>query len=58
MSTIDFCTSCGCWIAANTGTMRQGPDGEVEIICDECLQLEQNNACLVGHDRSGALNES
>lgn len=38
---VDFCCSCGCWIAANTGTMRTGQNGGVEIICNECLALEQ-----------------
>ena len=53
---IDFCISCGRWIAASTGTMRTGQTGEVEIICNECLVLEQHEACLIGHDKkSGTL---
>jgi len=53
---LDFCCSCGCWISANTGEMRQGPDGEVEIICPECLAIEQGRAVLVGPDvRCGML---
>lgn len=58
MAKLDFCVSCGCWIAANTGTIRQGPDGEPEIICNDCLALEQNRACAVKHDyRSGTLDD-
>lgn len=57
MANLDFCAECGCWIAANTGIIRTGPDGEVEIICDECKALEQNEAVSVSHDyRSGMLN--
>lgn len=53
---IDFCCKCNKWIAANTGTMRTGQDGEIEIICNECLALERKTACLIGHDkRSGML---
>lgn len=39
---LDFCCCCGCWVSANTGTIRQGPDGEAEIICGECEALERN----------------
>jgi hypothetical protein len=56
---LDFCAGCGGWIGADTGTMRQGPDGEAEIICDECLAIEQNtDGCLaetVGHDCQSGL---
>jgi len=55
---LDFCVGCGGWIAADTGTMRQGLNGEVEIICDDCLTLEQNGAALsrAEHDcKSGML---
>ena len=52
---IDFCCSCGCWIAADTGTMRKGMrkgrDSDIEIICSECLALEQHKACSIGHDK-------
>ena len=41
MAKLDFCANCNRWIAANSGHMREGPDGEAEIICDECHRLEQ-----------------
>ena len=50
-SSIDFCVCCGCWIAANTGTLRQGVDG-TEIICAACLALERQTACPISLDRS------
>jgi hypothetical protein len=56
---LDFCVGCGGWIGADTGTMRQGPDGEAEIVCNDCLTLEQNRAalnCIAEHDcKSGML---
>lgn len=58
MAKLDFCVRCGCWIAANTGTMRKGADGKAEIICEECLKLEQNKVCPVKHDyKSGTLDD-
>jgi len=60
MAKLDFCINCGGWIAADTGTMRQGPDGEAEIICNDCLTLEQNRAALshAEHDcQSGMLDD-
>lgn len=39
---LDFCCCCGCWVSANIGTIRRGPDGEAEIICAECEALERN----------------
>ena len=57
MAKLDFCVGCGCWIAANSGTMRQGPDGEPEIICSECEQLEQGRA-VISHDaNAGSLDD-
>lgn len=56
MAKLDFCVSCGCWIAADTGTMRVGVDGEAEIICDSCEALEQARAVAMPHDhKSGTL---
>jgi len=53
MAKLDFCITCGAWIAADTGTMRQGPDG-AEIICDECRRIEQR----IEHDaKNGALDD-
>lgn len=52
MANIDFCCNCGGWIAANTGTMRTGPGGTAEIICNECLAIEQSRACALGSDYS------
>lgn len=58
MAKLDFCVSCGSWIAANMGTIRQGPEGGPEIICDACLVLEQNRACPLAHDaKSGSLDD-
>jgi hypothetical protein len=38
--------------------MRATPDGEVEIICNPCLKLEQNAACTVKADsRAGSLDD-
>jgi len=54
---LDFCAGCGCWVAADTGTMRQGPDGEVEILCDDCLSLEQNKARTCHSCRNGTLDD-
>jgi len=54
---LDFCAGYGGWIAADTGTMRQGPDGEAEIICNDCLTLEQNRAVLCRTCRSGTLDD-
>lgn len=61
MAKLDFCVGCGCWIGADAGTIRQGPDGEPEIICDVCLELEQGRAAMSYdcHDsRSGSLDDS
>ena len=58
MAKLDFCANCGEWIAANTGTIRQGPDGEAEIICSECAALEQSQAVSLAHDyKSGSLDD-
>jgi len=38
---LDFCSKCGCWIGSLEGVIRQGVDNEPEIICDECLAIEQ-----------------
>lgn len=47
MSTkLDFCAGCGSWIGADSGAVREGRDGEVEIICDDCVNLEQNRISL------------
>ena len=56
MAKLDFCCSCGCWITADAGTMRESPDGTVEIICKECLALELGRACSIRPDsRAGGL---
>lgn len=56
MALLDFCCNCGSWVAADTGTIRQGSDDEPEIICDECMAIEQSRAVPVGHDhKSGSL---
>lgn len=58
MANLDFCTNCHKWIAANEGQMRRGPDNEPEIICDECLALEQGQAVLLAHGaKSGSLDD-
>lgn len=55
---IDFCCCCGDWIPASTGTMREGPEDEAEIVCDSCLALEQARAEPVKHDhKSGMLKD-
>lgn len=48
MAGLDFCCECGDWIGANSGTIRQGPDG-VEIICSECSAIEQKHAIPLSH---------
>lgn len=62
MAKLDFCVGCGCWIAANTGTMREGSDGEAEIICDTCLKIEQNRMAIISHadhdSKSGMLDDN
>jgi hypothetical protein len=60
MAKLDFCAGCGDWIGADAGTMRQGPDGELEIVCDDCQTREQNTIALshAEHDcRSGTLDD-
>ena len=57
-ASLDFCCTCGCWIGADTGTMREGADGQAEIICAECLALKQNVKTIshAEHDtRNGSL---
>ncbi len=46
MSGIEFCCSCGRWVAAADGILRPGPDG-TEVICSECRALETGDACPV-----------
>lgn len=55
MAKLDFCCSCGCWIAAGTGTMRKDSDGEVEIICTECLLLERGQITVKHDANSGHI---
>ena len=50
MAKLDFCCCCGDWIGANAGTIRLGPDGEGEIICDGCLAIEQNTISATLND--------
>lgn len=38
---LDFCCECGCWIGSTEGSLRQGKDGNAEIICDGCIAIEQ-----------------
>jgi len=54
---LDFCAGCGGWVAADTGTMRQGSDGEAEIVCNDCLTIEQNRAALCCACRNGTLDD-
>ena len=54
---IDFCCCCNCWIAADTGTMRVGSDGEAEIVCDECKRIEQRQVMIEHDARNGKLND-
>ena len=35
------CDKCGRYIPSNEGTIRQGKDGDTEIVCTECLAVEQ-----------------
>lgn len=39
MAELDFCAQCGSWVAPSKGMIREGPDLEPEIICDECLAV-------------------
>jgi len=56
---LDFCCCCGSWVAADDGTIRLGPDGDPEIICTDCLEIEQGRVVLVGHDtKNGNLYET
>lgn len=52
---IDFCCNCGDYVGAVTfgdkvsggGTIREGPDGQPEIICRGCEAIEKSYACPV-----------
>ena len=34
------CDKCGRYIPSNEGTIRQGKDGDTEIICNSCVEAE------------------
>lgn len=42
---LDFCCLCADWIPADTGTIRQAPNGDVEIICRECEHWNETRRC-------------
>ena len=61
---LNFCCGCHSWLAPDDGTIRKSTScdiqGGVEIICDECLKLEQNAEVIshAEHDtKSGTLDE-
>ena len=61
---IDFCVVCNAWCGSVTfgdkvkggGTMRKNCEGELEIICNDCLAIEQSHAVPIKPgSRSGFL---
>ena len=36
---IDNCGRCGKWIQTG-GRLRESPNGEIEVVCVDCLELE------------------
>ena len=55
---LDFCCNCGCWIAADSGSMRSTSDGVIEILCDDCLQFERGGVVIVPDSLCGMLDKN
>ena len=40
MDNLNSCVECGKYISPGSGILRQNTEGQVEAVCDDCLQLE------------------
>ena len=36
-----FCSKCGKFLSTNEGIIQQGKDGNAEILCNVCIEIEQ-----------------
>lgn len=57
MADLNFCCKCNDYLFPEAGTIRSAPDG-IEIICPDCLAIEQGRAEAQPHDiNSGTLED-
>jgi len=48
----DFCAHCGKWIGTSEGSIRLSKDGNAEIICNDCIEVEQKRSASSPVDMS------